>query len=114
MRLCQIVVNRNVTSNDISAGQSMLFSPVSSQETGPLCNFRKYQWSICTRHNKHKVLYTRVKHNNGSICKSLLLCGIISYLLLSCIGKLYINPCLNGWAMLSQNFSILAQTVSEI
>ena len=55
-----------------------------------------------------------MKHNNGSICKSLLLCGIISYLLLSYIGKHYINPCLNGWAMLSQNFSILAQTVSEI
>ena len=33
----------------------------------------------------------RVNHNNGSICKSLLLCGIISYLLLSYIGKLYIN-----------------------
>ena len=56
----------------------------------------------------------RMKHNNGSICKSLLLCGIISYLLLSYIGKLYINPCLNGWAMLSQNFSILDQTISEI
>ena len=60
------------------------------------------------------IFYIRVKHNNGSICKSLLLCGIISYLLLSYIGKLYTNPCLNGWAMLSQNFSILAQTVFEI
>ena len=84
------------------------------------------RWKSCRPKNKtfiigaspeivHLVMICyRVKHNNGSICKSLLLCGIISYLLLSYIGKLYINPCLNGWAMLSQNFSILAQTVSEI
>ena len=39
---------------------------------------------------KHN-LGRRVNHNNGSICKSLFLCGIISYLLLSYIGKLYIN-----------------------
>ena len=59
-------------------------------------------------------IYYRVKHNNGSICKSLLLCGIIPYFLLSYIGKLYINPCLNGRAMLSQNFNIIAQTIFEI
>ena len=64
--------------------------------------------------DSESAAFRRVKHNNGSICKSLLLCGIISYLLLSYIGKLYINPCLNGWAMLSQNFSILAQMVYEI
>ena len=70
--------------------------------------------SMALKTKKWPLISSRVKHNNGSIRKSLLLCGIISYLLLSYIGKLYINPCLNGWAMLSQNFSILAQTVSEI
>ena len=60
------------------------------------------------------LAYIRVKYNIGSICNNQLLCNIILYLLLSYISKLFIYGCLNGRATLSQNFSILAQAVSEI